>query len=381
MSLQSLVTTVAAYWQRVQTSLFPYLETAGLTLTPDLERLVAILDLLRVEELLPVHTVPSVGAPAKERAPLIRAFLVKQFLNLPGTKALRERLRTDETLRRICGWATLQALPSESTFSRAFAYFADLGLADLIHAHRVTEWLGDTLIWHQALDATDIAARETPQPNPEPQYGRTASGKRRKHPTSDRPPGRPRKGEVVEPPLTRMERQLTQVPEIALLEVPTACDTGCKPDVHQHLHSWVGYKFHVVTNEWGIPLCAVTTAASVHDSQVAIPLLQLTARRVTAFYDLMDRGYDAAAIRTCSQALGHVPIIPEVVPPDDPPPEVDADRARQYKGRTVAERFNARLKDEAGGKQVRVRGHRKVHAHLMFGLLVIFADALLRLVG
>ena len=45
----------------------------------------------------------------------------------------------------------------------------------------------------------------------------------------------------------------------------------------------------------------------------------------------------------------------------------------------MAERFNARLKDEAGGKQVRVRGHRKVHAHLMFGLLVIFADALLRL--
>jgi IS5 family transposase len=212
-----------------------------------------------------------------------------------------------------------------------------------------------------------------------PQYGRTASGKRRKHPTSDRPPGRPKKGEVVEPPQTRIERQLTQVPEIALLEVPTACDTGAKPDVHQHLHYGVGYKFPVVTNEWGLPLCAVTTAASVHDSQVAIPLLHLTARRVTALYDLMDRGYDAAAIRTCSQELGHVPIIPATASPENPAPEFEADRARQYKGRTVAERFNARLKDEAGGKQVRVRGHRKVHAHLMFGLLVIFADALLRM--
>jgi IS5 family transposase len=381
MSLQSLGTTVAAYWQRVQTTLFPFLETAGLPLTPELKRLVAILDLLRIEEALPPRRASQVGAPPKDRAPLARAFLVKQYLNLPGTKALRERLRTDDTLRRICGWATAQALPSEATFSRAFAVFADLGLADLVHADRVRAWLGDTLVWHQALDATDIAGREAPHPNPEPQYGRTASGKRRKHPKSDRPPGRPKKGEVVEPPLTRMERQLAQVPEIALLEIPTACDTGAKPDVHQHLHYWVGYKFHVITNEWGIPLCAVTTAASVHDSQVAIPLLQLTARRVTALYDLMDRGYDAAAIRTCSQALGHVPLIPAVPPPDAPPPEVEADRMRLYKGRTVAERFNARLKDEAGGKQIRVRGHRKVHAHLMFGLLVIFADALLRLAG
>lgn len=379
MSLQSLVTTVAAYWQHVQTTLFPFLETAGLTLTPELQRLVVILDLLRIEERLPSRVTHPVGAPPKDRAPLARAFLVKHYLNLPGTKALRERLRTDDTLRRLCGWERTEAIPSESTFSRAFAVFADFGLADLVHADRVKQWLGDTLVWHQALDATDIAGREAPHPNPAPQYGYTASGKRRKHPQSDRPPGRPKNGEVVTPPLTRMERQLTQVPEIALLEIPTACDTGAKPDTHQHLHYWVGYKFHVVTNEWGVPLCALTTAASVHDSQVAVPLLQLTARRVTALYDLMDRGYDAAAIRTCSEQLGHVPIIPETPPPDTPPPEEDADRLRLYKGRTVAERFNARLKDEAGGKQIRVRGHRKVHAHLMFGLLVIFADALLRM--
>lgn len=359
--------------------MFPFLETAGLTLTPELERLVAILDLLRIEERLPARGTHPVGAPPADRAPLARAFLVKHYLTLPGTKALRERLRTDDTLRRICGWERAEAIPSESTFSRAFAVFADLGLADLVHADRVKQWLGDTLVWPQALDATDIAGREAPPPNPAPQYGYTASGKRRKHPQSDRPPGRPKKGEAVTPPLTRMERQLPQVPEIALLEIPTACDTGAKPDTHQHLHYGVGDKFHVVTNEWGVPLCAVTTAASGHESQVAVPLLQLTARRVTALYDLMDRGYDAAALRTCSEQLGHVPLIPETPLPDKPPPEEDADRLRHSQGRPVAERFNARLKEEAGGKQVRVRGHHKVHAHRMFGLLVIFADALLRM--
>ena len=377
--MKTLGPKVAAYWQRVQTTLFPYLMTQGLALTPALNKLVAVLDLLRVEDAVPGPT-GQVGAPPKDRAPLARAFVVKQALNLPTTKSLRARLLTDDTVRRICGWATASQVPSEATFSRAFARFADLGLADAVHAQRVQEWVGDTLVWHQALDATDIAAREHARPNPAPQYGRTASGKRRKHPCTGRPAGRPKQGTVGEPPpQTRMERQLDQVPEIALLELPCLCDTGCKPDTAGHLHHWKGYKFHIVTNEWGVPLRAVTTAASVHDSQVAIPLLQLTARQVTALYDLLDRGYDAEPIRECSQALGHVPIIPEIAHGSKPPPDLEPDRARLYQGRTVAERFNARLKDEAGGRHVRVRGQRKVHAHLMFGLLVIFADALLRL--
>lgn len=378
--MRTLVATVAAYWQHVQTTLFPYLERAGLTLTPELEHLVMILDLVRVEEGVPRPAAHQVGAPPKDRQPLARAFLAMHVLNQTDRHAFRARLLTDDALRRVCGWATPAGVPSEATFSRAFARFADLGLADAVHAQRVREALGDTLVWHQALDATDIAARETPQRNPEPQYGRTCSGKRRKHPATGRPKGRPKAGTVAEKPQTRLERQAAQAPEIALLELPTACDTGYKPDAHGHPHYWTGYKFHVVTSEHGIPLCAVTTAASVHDSQVAIPLLQLTARRVTALYDLMDRGYDAAAIRAASAALGHVPIIPAAATRRDPRP-LEPDRERQYKGRTVAERFNARLKDEAGGRQVRVRGHRKVHAHLMFGLLTIFADALLRLAG
>ena len=36
------------------------------------------------------------------------------------------------------------------------------------------------------------------------------------------------------------------------------------------------------------------------------------------------------------------------------------------------------LKDEFGGKQVGVRGHTQVMSHLMFGLLGLTADQLLR---
>ena len=41
------------------------------------------------------------------------------------------------------------------------------------------------------------------------------------------------------------------------------------------------------------------------------------------------------------------------------------------------ERVNGRLKDEFGGRMVRVRGHAKVMCHLMFGILALTADQLL----
>jgi hypothetical protein len=50
-----------------------------------------------------------------------------------------------------------------------------------------------------------------------------------------------------------------------------------------------------------------------------------------------------------------------------------------YKIRTVAERANARLKDEFGARNLRVRGHAKAFCHLMFGVTVLAADALVRL--
>jgi hypothetical protein len=46
----------------------------------------------------------------------------------------------------------------------------------------------------------------------------------------------------------------------------------------------------------------------------------------------------------------------------------------------MVERVNARLKDEFGGRTVRVRGAAKVMAHLMFGVLALTVDQILKLV-
>lgn len=51
----------------------------------------------------------------------------------------------------------------------------------------------------------------------------------------------------------------------------------------------------------------------------------------------------------------------------------------RYRERSASERVNSRLKDEFGGRHIRVKGHAKVLCHLMFGILVITVDQLMRL--
>ena len=51
-----------------------------------------------------------------------------------------------------------------------------------------------------------------------------------------------------------------------------------------------------------------------------------------------------------------------------------------YDFRTMAERVNARLKDEFGARFLRVRGALKVKCHLMFGIVALAVDQIIRAV-
>lgn len=51
----------------------------------------------------------------------------------------------------------------------------------------------------------------------------------------------------------------------------------------------------------------------------------------------------------------------------------------RYRECSAAERTIARLKDEFGGRHFMVKGHGKVMCHLMFGLLALSAEQLIRL--
>jgi hypothetical protein len=66
-----------------------------------------------------------------------------------------------------------------------------------------------------------------------------------------------------------------------LADLPTHCAVGTKRNAKGHTTSWIGYKLHLDIADGDIPISAILTAASLHDSQVAIPLATMTAKRVT----------------------------------------------------------------------------------------------------
>jgi len=101
--------------------------------------------------------------------------------------------------------------------------------------------------------------------------------------------------------------------------------------------------------------------------------------RVTSLYDMMDAAYCSVELQEHSRSLGHIPLI-DHNPRGGIKDEFEPADAIRYKERTVAERSNARLKDEFGGRNVMVRGAAKVMCHLMFGVLALSADQLMRLV-
>ena len=182
------------------------------------------------------------------------------------------------------------------------------------------------------------------------------------------------------------------LPEM-LDELPTDCDVGTKTNSKGYSESWTGYKLHIDVADGQVPISCLLTSASLHDSQAAIPLATMSAERTTNCYDLMDSAYDAEAVRKYSRSLGHVPLI-DINPRRDKAlaEELKAEARRlrcigfqlpeqvRYKERSAGERVNGRLKDEFGGRHVRVRGACKVMCHCMFGIIALTADQLLRLV-
>lgn len=331
-----------------------------------------IWDIVQIERYVQFSHGAWTGRPERDRRAMARAFIAKTVYNLPTTESLIELLRTHRALRRLCGYESIREIPSSATFSRAFKEFANAGLGDIVHKHLVAEHIGDRIVMHSSRDSTEVVARERPAKK-EKKNDEPAKPKRKR--------GRPKKGEVSPPKEEKcLDIQLRQPAELALLEISKECDWGCKKYTGGHKHSWKGYKAHIDWADDGVPINVVTTSASVHDSQLAIPMARISAERATIIYELMDSAYDAPQIRAAIEGLDHIPII-DANPRRGGVPEekiFDPATATRYKERTTAERGNSRLKDEFGLRHLRVRGHAKAHLHIMFGVIALFADQIAR---
>ncbi|HWH70640.1 MAG TPA: transposase [Candidatus Sulfotelmatobacter sp.] len=325
---------------------------------------VRVINLTEPEQLAERYHGRGVGCPPKDRLPILQAFLAKAVWNFQTTRALLDRLAYDPTLRRLCGWQKAADVPSEATFSRAFARFAQDQLPQQLHEALIKRCLGDKLLGHASTDATAIVGREKvarkPPKPPKPKARR----------------GRLPKGEVRPAPQpTRLQVQGSRALAENLAELPRVADSGAKKNAKGVNQYWAGYKLHLSVVDGEIPVAAVLTSASLHDSQVAIPLAQMTAGRVRNLYDVRDGAYDLELIAEFSRSLGHVPLSAPNPAFGHALPLAPAQQVR-FAERTTVERVNSDLKDNHGGQAVRVRGAIKVMAHLMLGVLVVAVKGL-----
>lgn len=200
-------------WLIIQGTLFPWLKEALGELTKKQQMLVTTLEVIRLEQYLSDYP-GFVGRPLSDRVAIASAFTAKAVYNMGTTRLLLDRLATDIGLRRTCGWEHTRDIPSEATFSRAFAEFSKSQLPELIHQTLVKEHLGHRVVGHLSRDSTAIHAREKPEAKLKDD--------------EDKPPkkrGRPKKGEERPKVKTRLQRQAAGMTLDEMLDdLPKPCN-------------------------------------------------------------------------------------------------------------------------------------------------------------
>jgi len=380
-------------------NLFPKLEESLGKLSPKEIKLIKILDFAEIENFVQDVKITN---PPKDRKEMARAFVAKQVYNFHTTRDLIDRLHKDKSLRIVCGWRYANEIPSESKFSRVFAEFAQQKIAVKAQEKFISTYLSETIFFYNSTDSTAIELREK------------AVKKESKEPKKKYPVGRPKKGEKREPKEpTRLEKQsknIVKFPKIKKFEVfkkplglldyglcgaveskeqtteemlstiPTACDIGIKKDAKGHRNKWRGGKLHISCVDGDIPITAIYSSASVHDSSLALPMIQETSSRVNYLYDLNDSAYHANIIKEFSQKNGHIQIV-DINPKNSQKlrDEIEAEKmlvnmgfdtkkSNHYNNRSSVERVNGYLKDNFGCRQIYYQGT-KVVSVLDFAIL------------
>ena len=183
--MNSMLEKLSYHWGLMQENLFPVLRAKEemSEMTRMHQRLIGVLEFVRVENFIR-HFDRHVGRPVNDRCAIARAFIAKNLYNIGETKTFIEFITNDAILRRLCGWDSKRDIPSESTFSRAFAEFAKAELSSRMLESFIKEYHGTRLVGEISRDSTAIEAREKSVFKP----------KKKKPDQSNRKRGRPKKG-------------------------------------------------------------------------------------------------------------------------------------------------------------------------------------------
>lgn len=385
--MTKIISSLSKMWLKVlnlENSLFPQLQESLGVLSTKEQKLMKILDFAEIEENIAVISITNTK---KYREQIARAFIAKSVYNFQTTRDLIDRLRIDKTLRILCGWRYPNEIPSESTFSRAFDELSEMKIAEKTHEKFVKDYLCHQTFFYNATDATKIELREK------------AVKKDKEEPKKKHKVGRPKKGETrepIKPKILEQQKDMETVEEMLSL-ISTDCGVGIKQSSKGNREVWIGGSLHISAVDGDIPITAFYSGANVHDSSVALPLIQETSKRVNYMYDLLDAGYDADIIREFSIKHGHKPII-DINPKNSKELKAKIELIEyeekafnclnqhlnldkeHYNQRSMVERVNAYLKDSFGCNKIYYQGANKVASVLAFGILSVCIHQSLKLV-
>ena len=379
---------ISKMWNKIlnlESTLFPALkeEFRVEELSHKEQKLIKILDFAQIEKNV---TIVSITNTPKDREECARAFIAKSVYNIQTTRDLINRLHSDKILRVLCGWRYKNDIPSESKFSRVFKELSELKIAQKTHQKFIEEYLSDTIFFYNATDATKIPLRVKPI-----KVEKKEKVKNKK--------GRPKKGETLlskKPTILQLQQTMTTTKEMLSL-VSTNCGVGVKQNSKGNHEVWIGGKLHISAVDGDIPITAFYSGANVHDSSVALPLINETSKRVNYFYDLQDAGYDSNIIRDFSKKLNHRPLI-DINPKNSTELktkiELQKDEKKKfemlnltgssddhhYNQRSMVERVNKYLKEDFGCNTIYYQGATKVASVLAFGILCVCIHQSLKLV-
>jgi hypothetical protein len=386
--MKNIVSNLSKMWSKVlnlEQSLFPLLqeELRLEALSIKEQKLIRILDFAKIEEYVNVVTITN---PPKDREEMARAFVAKSVYNIQTTRDLIDRLKIDRTLRVICGWRYPRDIPSEAKFSRVFEEFSTQEIAQKAHNEFVDEYLSNTLFLYNATDSTKVPLRQ-----------KAVKVEKEEKPKAKR--GRPKKGEVREskkPTILQQQKDMSTTQEMLSL-ISTQCSVGVKQNSKGNKEKWIGGKLHISVVDGDIPIHTIYSGASVHDSSLSLPLIQITSNKVQYLYDLQDAGYDADTIREFSIQYNHRPII-DINPRNSKELKAHISQNKEekkkfeflnmllssdehhYNQRSMVERVNKYLKDDFGCDKIYYQGAQKIASVLAFGILSICIHQSLKLV-
>ena len=235
-------------------------------------------------------------------------------------------------------------VPSEATVSRLSREVEQIVPPSSLHGRVVQAYaksLDRLAVGHLSIDSTIVEAREkpvrtrVPKAKPPKKRGRKAKG------SLDEQQHRERQAQQEQERIAYLQESF----ETSLGKLELRCSVTAKQNSKGKKQWFIGYKAHLATDDHGVPMSFAVTGASVHDSQVAVPLMKKTRETADFLYALLDKGYISPVINDYVGMIGRKAIIDRRAYKGVVADPLDQASQQRYGARTTVERTNSELKD------------------------------------